>query len=73
MDDWQRRPVRGAPAATYVAWPKGWRRRRLLRRAVMALAIGAAVAALLAWDLQRRGVPFTPQGLRWWLSLWWRP
>ena len=72
MDEYRRLPVRGAPAATYVAWPKGWRRRRLLRRGLAALAVGALVA-LAAWDLHRRGVPFTPQGLRWWLSLWWRP
>jgi hypothetical protein len=31
------------------------------------------VIAMLVSDMKDRGIPFTSQGLRWWLSLWWGP
>ncbi len=72
MHDWHRTPVRGDPAATYVAWPPGRRRRRLLRRGlvVAVVLVVAAGLALIGWDMRRRGVPLDLPGLRWWLSLW---
>ena len=39
---------------------------------VIVLAVMFALAMLVS-DMKERGVPFTIQGLRWWLSLWWGP
>ena len=71
--DFKRLRLGGQPSSTYVAWPAGYRRRRRLRRVALVSVFLAAGFALIAWDMQRRGVPLTWHGLRWWASLWLRP